>query len=325
MIQRISYRKRTVQGMNLYPPPELPRRGSGSTVTRTSRDASRNELGQFLKARRAELSPRAVGLPEHGTLRRVPGLRREEVAQLASISAQYYTRLEQGRLQASAPVLAILAEVLRLNDDQRDYLFELAGKENARPRMQKGQAVRPPLQRLLDTLSDVSALVLGRRMEILAWNSLAAALITDFSQIPQENRNYVRLVFTDPTARERYDVNWESLARDCVAFLQMEAARNPADQRLTALVGELSVQDPDFRQWWAAHHVAHRAFGTKTIRHPIAGELTLDWESLTSAADSDQQLVLWTAEPGTPSHEGLRFLAAWTTTSRTPTEPVDEP
>ncbi|MFD5125226.1 helix-turn-helix domain-containing protein [Streptomyces sp. NPDC058385] len=288
-----------------------------------SRDVNRSELGQFLKARRAELSPAAMGLPETGALRRVPGLRREEVAQLASISAQYYTRLEQGRLQASAPVLNILAGVLRLDDDQRDYLFELAGKESARPRRQKGQKVRPPLQRLLDTLTDIPALVLGRRMDILAWNPLAAALLTDFSQIPQEQRNYVRLVFTDPTVRDRY-LDWETIAQDCVAFLRMEAARNPDDPRLTALVGELSVQDPHFRKWWAGHHVARRAFGTKTMRHPVAGELTLDWETLNSAGDSDQQLTVWTAEPGTPSYEGLRFLASWTSTDRGAARPSDK-
>ncbi|MFJ3640198.1 helix-turn-helix domain-containing protein [Streptomyces sp. NPDC090108] len=276
-----------------------------------SRDVNRSELGQFLRARRAELSPAAMGLPETGTHRRVPGLRREEVAQLASISEQYYTRLEQGRLQASAPVLTVLARVLRLDDDQRDYLFELAGKESARPHRQKGQKVRPPLQRLLDTLTDIPAVVLGRRMDILAWNPLAAALITDFSRIPQEQRNYVRLVFTDPAVRDRY-LDWETIARDCVAFLRMEAARNPDDPRLTALVGELSVKDPQFRQWWAGHHVAHRAFGTKTMRHPVAGELVLDWETLGSAADPDQQLTVWTAEAGTPSYEGLRFLASWT-------------
>ncbi|MEW2318249.1 helix-turn-helix domain-containing protein [Streptomyces bauhiniae] len=281
-----------------------------------SRQINRSELGQFLKARRSELSPSAVGLPETGTLRRVPGLRREEVAQLASISAQYYTRLEQGRLQASAPVLTILAGVLRLDDGQRDYLFELAGKENTRPRRQKDQKVRPSMQRLLESLTDIPAMVLGRRMDILAWNSLASALITDFSRIPQEQRNYVRLIFSDSTVRSRY-VDWESMARDCVAFLRMEAARNPDDPRLTALVGELSVKDPHFRQWWAGHHVAHRAFGTKAMRHPVAGDLILDWETLSSAGDPDQQLTVWTAEPGTPSYDGLRFLASWSATDRT--------
>ncbi|MEV8048336.1 helix-turn-helix transcriptional regulator [Streptomyces griseoluteus] len=288
-----------------------------------STDVNRSELGQFLKARRAELSLTALGLPETGTLRRVPGLRREEVAQLASISTQYYTRLEQGRLQASAPVLSVLAKVLRLNDDQRDYLFELAGKETARPRPQKGQKVRQPLQVLLDTLSDIPAVILGSRMDILAWNPLASALITDFSTMPQDQRNYVRLIFTDPMMRNRY-TDWESIAKDCVAFLRMEAARHPDDPRLAALVGELSVQDRNFRQWWADHHVARRAFGRKTMYHPAVGELVLDWETLTSAADSDQQLIIWTAEPGTPSDERLRLLASWTTTASPPPRQRDK-
>ena len=208
-----------------------------------SRDAHLNELGDFLKARRAELSPQSMGLPDNGTLRRVPGLRRGEVALLAAISTEYYTRLEQGRMEASAPVLMTLARVLRLDDDQRDYLLELAGKDNARPRRRAAQKVRPQMRRLLDNLVDTPALVLGRRMDILAWNPLAAALMTDFSQIPEERRNSVRLVFTDPAMRNLY-TDWEDVARTNVAFLRMEAADNPDDPRLSELVEELSVRDP---------------------------------------------------------------------------------
>ncbi|MBY8856916.1 helix-turn-helix transcriptional regulator [Nocardia sp. CA2R105] len=271
---------------------------------------NRAELGQFLKARRAELTPEAVGIPDNGSPRRVQGLRREEVAQLVSISAQYYTRLEQGRIQASAPVLTTLADALRLDEDQRGYLFDLAGKGNPRPRRLKSQRIRPPLERLLATLTDIPAFILGLRMDILAWNDLAAALITDFAEIPQNRRNYARILFTDPIMRERY-LKWEIVARDCVAYLRMEAARDPDDPRLSALVGELSVQSPEFRTWWAGHYVAHRTFGIKTIRHPIAGDLTLEWENLASSADPGQQLVIWTAEPGSASEEALRFLASW--------------
>lgn len=261
-----------------------------------------------------------MGLPESGALRRVPGLRREEVAQLTAISTVYYTRLEQGRIEASTPVLIALTRALRLDEDQRDYMLELAGKENARPRRHAAQKVRPPLRRLLDSLTDTPALVLGRRMDILAWNPLAAALMMDFSQIPEEQRNAVRLVFTDPTFRELY-VDWESAARTTVAFLRMEAADNPDDPRMTALVEDLSEQDPQFREWWAAHHVAHHAMGTKTFRHPVAGDLTLDWETLACPTDPDQQLVILTAMPGSPSHEGLRFLASWAATHQ-PTDAV---
>ncbi|MEV0262412.1 helix-turn-helix transcriptional regulator [Streptomyces sp. NPDC050617] len=269
-----------------------------------------DELGAFLKARRAELGPGSVGLPETGGRRRVSGLRREEVAQLVAISTDYYTRLEQGRIQGSAPVLDALARALHLDDDQRAYLFELAGRLVERPVRRTQQKVRAPLRRLLDDMGTTPALVLGRRMDILAWNPQAAALVTDFSRIPEKQRNYIRLVFTDPSMRELY-ADWRDVAHTCVAQLRMEAARDPDSPRLAALVGELSVQDADFRRWWAAHHVAMRGIGTKTLKHPVVGELTLDWDTLASTTDADQQLVVWTAEPGSPSHDALRALASW--------------
>ncbi|MGW3817337.1 helix-turn-helix domain-containing protein [Streptomyces sp. NPDC005046] len=274
-----------------------------------TRNGPLNELGEFLKQRRAALSPRTVGLPETGT-RRVKGLRREEVAQLAAISTDYYTRVEQGRMQASAPVLATLAQVLHLDDDQRDYLFELAGRTSGRTRRRPVQKVQPQLQRVLDDLTATPAIVMGRRMDILAWNSLGAALVTNFGEVPEKKRNYIRILFTDPAMRTLY-ADWESVARTAVAQLRMEAAKYPDDSRLTALVGELSVQDADFRQWWAARHVAARTIGTKTLNHPVAGKLVLDWDTLTASTDPDQQLVVWTAEVGTPSHDGLRILASW--------------
>lgn len=274
------------------------------------RKAHRSELGDFLKARRAELGPRQVGLPDTGAMRRVPGLRREEVAQLAAISTDYYTRLEQGRISASVSVLGALARVLRLDDDQRSYLSELAGKDAARPRRRTRQKVQPSLRRLLDDLRFTAALVLGRRMDILAWNPLAAALVTDFAQIPEKQRNYIRLVFTDPAMRTLY-ADWDVVAHTCVALLRREAAQYPDDPQLATLVGELSVQDTRFRQWWAAHHVAGQRIGTKNLHHPVVGDLTLDWDTLTCATDPDQQLILWTAEPGSSSHEGLRILASW--------------
>ncbi|GAA3122834.1 hypothetical protein GCM10010449_50840 [Streptomyces rectiviolaceus] len=205
------------------------------------------ELGEFLKARRAELSPRTVGLPDSGTPRRVAGLRREEVAQLASISTDYYTRLEQGRMQPSVQVLQTLVRALHLQDDQRDYLLDLAGKTGARPRGKARQKVKPQLRRLLD-LTATPAIVLGRRMDVLAWNALGAALVTDFSEVPEKERNYVRLLFTDPALRNLYP-DWETVARTAVAQLRREAAKYPQDPRLVALVGELSVRDEDFRTW----------------------------------------------------------------------------
>ncbi|MFG3017894.1 helix-turn-helix domain-containing protein [Streptomyces sp. NPDC048254] len=288
-------------------------------------DAHLNELGEFLKARRAELSPRTVGLPEAGGPRRVAGLRREEVALLASISTDYYTRVEQGRIQASAPVLAAIARALHLGNDQRDYMFELAGKGIGRPRRRAVQKVQPQLQRLMNDLTATPAMVLGRRMDILAWNPTAAALVTDFAKVPEKKRNYIRLLFTDPAVKALYP-DWENVGRGCVAQLRNEAAKYPDDPKLTALVGELSVQNDHFRQWWGAHHVSALTVGTKTISHPVAGELRLEWDTLTCSTDPDQQLVIWTAEPGTSSYDGLRFLSSWASTpqpQQTASDPAD--
>jgi transcriptional regulator with XRE-family HTH domain len=278
------------------------------------RMADPSELGAFLKARRSDLTASDVGLPEGGRHRRVAGLRREEVAQLAAISVDYYTRLEQGRINASGPVLASLARVLRLDDDQRTYVYELAGKTpTARPRRRPQQKVRPHMQRLLDHLTDTPAMVMTPILDILAWNPLAAALMIDFSQVPERERNFLRLIFTDPRMRNLYP-DWEGLARACVAYVRMEAAESPEDLRLATLVGELSVHDPHFRQWWAGHHVAMKRRGTRTYRHPVVGEITLDWDTLTYDADPDQQLIVYTAEPGSRSHEALNLLSSWAAT-----------
>ena len=271
------------------------------------------ELGAFLKARRAQLSPHDVGLPETGTRRKVAGLRREEVAQLAVISVDYYTRLEQGRVQASAPVLGTLARALRLDEDQQAYLYEIAGKTDATPRRRRAaQRIRPAMRRLLDQLTQTPAVVLGRRMDILAWNPMAAALYTDFGLLPDARRNYVRLLFTDPIVRGMHR-EWEHDARDAVAALRMGAARDPTDPRLAQLVGELSVADPDFRAWWAEHYVNSASHGTKDYQHRTVGSLTLDCDTWDSPDGSGQRLMVLTAEPGTPSCDALRILASWTT------------
>lgn len=275
-----------------------------------ARDPLKNELGTFLKARRAELTTREAGLPDGPGRRRVAGLRREEVAALTSISTDYHTRIEQGRIPVSEPVLGTLADVLKLDEDQRHYLFSLAGKPSTRAPRQTTQKVKPQLQRLLDDLAATPAIVMGRRMDVLAWNRLAAAMITDFGQIPAKHRNYVRILFTDPTMRTLYQ-DWESVAKTAVSQLRMEAAKYPADPRLTTLVGELSVTDTHFAQWWAARNVASLSTGTKTLIHPTAGQLVLDWDTLAEAGDADQQLVVWTAARDSPTREALCFLASW--------------
>ena len=277
----------------------------------STRAADPTALGAFLKARRSELTPRAVSLPEGGTHRRVDGLRREEVAQLAAISTDYYTRLEQGRIDASASVLESLARVLRLDADQRTYLYELAGKNpSTRPRRRGPQKVRPHLQRLLDQLTNTPAMVMTPIMDILAWNPLAAALMIDFADVPERERNFLRLVFTDPRMRNLYP-DWEGLARACVSYVHMEAAESLGDLRLATLVGELSVRDENFRQWWAGHNVAIKRRGTRTYNHPVVGEITLDWDTLSYYPNPEQQLIVYTAEPGSPSEQALGVLAAW--------------
>ncbi|MEV5709036.1 helix-turn-helix domain-containing protein [Actinoallomurus sp. NPDC052274] len=272
----------------------------------------RSELGAFLKARRAQLAPADFGLPGTDSRRKVAGLRREEVAQLAAISVDYYTRLEQGRVRASASVLATLARTLRLDDDQQRYLYELAGKADARPRRRRpAQRVRPPMRRLLDQLTGTPAIILGRRLDILDWNSGAAALYTDFSLVPASRRNYLLLLFTDSTIREMHR-DWEHDARDAVAALRMEAAADPDDPELARLVGELSVQDADFRTWWAEHRVNSAGYGTKHYRHRLVGDLNLDCDTWSSPDGSGQRLMVLTAEPGSPSDDALRILSAWT-------------
>jgi transcriptional regulator with XRE-family HTH domain len=278
-----------------------------------------NGLGDFLKARRAELTLRDVGLPEAGTHRKVTGLRREEVAQLAAISVDYLTRLEQGRVQASASVLSTLCRALRLDDDQQTYLYQLAGKA-PRPRRRPAQKARPAMRRLLDQLTQTPAIVLGRRLDILAWNASATALYTDFARIPARHRNYVRLLFTDPVFRGLH-AEWRRDARIVVASLRMEAANDPDDPELAILIGELSVQDADFRSWWASHQVTGAGYGTKHYRHPLVGDLTLDCDTWDSPDHSGQRLMVLSAEPGTPSGERLRILSSWNAEPLGPSAP----
>lgn len=266
-----------------------------------------NELGTFLRARRGGLTPREVGLVDTAGPRRVSGLRREEVAQLASISTDYYTRLEQGRIRASAPVLTALADALQLDGDERAYLFSLAEKHPAPAPRRGTQKVQPQLRRVLDDLTTIPAIVMGRRMDILGWNRLAAAMMVDYSQIPVAERNYIRLLFTHPNMLSLYE-DWDSVAITAVSQLRMEAARYPDDPRLAKLVGELSMQNPKFSTWWAARSVATLSTGRKTLIHPEVGELVLDWDTLIKADDAEQQLVVWTAEPGTPSHDAMLRL-----------------
>ncbi|MCW4355751.1 helix-turn-helix transcriptional regulator [Hoyosella sp. YIM 151337] len=271
------------------------------------------ELGAFLKTRRGELTPPNVGLPDLDQRRRVSGLRREEVAQLAAISTDYYTRIEQGRLAPSESVLEALVSALQLDTDQAEYLVSLAdhAAHRSTPRPAQNRTgmsrVRPQVRRLLDQLTETPAIVLGPRTDILAWNSLATKVYADFDQMSPRELNYVRLIFTDPRMRELF-ADWPSVARSCVAILRREAAANPADPALSALVGDLTIADRQFGQWWAARNVARQDFGTKILNHPVVGELTLDWEIFRYSGAPEQQLVLNSAEDGSPTQQRLAQL-----------------
>ncbi|MFJ2651480.1 helix-turn-helix transcriptional regulator [Streptomyces sp. NPDC087420] len=288
----------------------------------------RNELAGFLRARRAALDPRRMGMPDDGRPRRVPGLRREELAQLAHVSIDYIVRLEQGRTrQVSRPVLDALADALRLAPDERSYLFAVADVTQTPPARQPAeQRVDPQLLRLLDGMPDIPALVLGRRQDVLAWNSAAVALLTDFGALPPRERNLYRLTFLDEAFRALY-ADWPRVARECVAVLRMEAGRHPDDPVLTSLVGELSVRDPDFRAWWGSHQVRGPRELTKTYRHPVVGTLTLDVQQLSVDTRPDQRLITYTAPPGSPAEEALHFLLHWSarTTGRRNDRPTERP
>lgn len=273
-----------------------------------------SELAEFLSTCRARVGPQQVGLEPESARRRVPGLRREELARLAGVSVDYYTRLEQGRSRsASAEVLDALAAALQLNEAERQHLFNLARPEPARrKRRARPQRVDPATLRLIEALDQVCcpAFVLGRRLDVLAHNRLAGALITEFRALPAPQRNQARFVFFDPHARELY-ADWATVAADTVAMLRLDAGRYPDDPQLSALIGELSIHSEQFRKWWSDHQVHQRTTGTKAYRHPLVGDLTVEYQALHPAGDADQTLFVYTTEQGSASETSLRLLAHW--------------
>jgi transcriptional regulator with XRE-family HTH domain len=277
-------------------------------------DRQSSELAEFLSVRRAGLTPQDVGLDGPAARRRVPGLRREELARLAGVSVDYYTRLEQGRSRsASTDVLDALAAALQLNDAERQHLHLLAKPEPAqRKRRARPQSVDRATLRLLELFDQVSspAFVLGRRLDVLAHNRLAGALITEFRELPAPLRNQARFVFFDPHARELY-TDWDEVAADTVAMLRLDAGRYPDDEKLSALVGELSIRSVEFRSWWSKHNVERRTTGRKGYHHPIVGDLTVDYQALNPSGDPDQVLIVYTTEPGSADETSLRLLANW--------------
>jgi transcriptional regulator with XRE-family HTH domain len=269
----------------------------------------RHELAEFLRSRRARLRPTDVGMPA-GQRRRTPGLRREEVAALAAISVDYYTRLEQARgPQPSRQVLTGLSRALRLSDDERAHLFRLAG-EQPQPPAGMVTDVRPGILHMLDRLDDTPAMVLDAKYQVLAWNQLAAALIWDFSTLPPRERNLVRRRFLDPP--EQSPCRWETaetiqFAREVVADLRTAVARYPEDQELHELIEDVRAGSPEFARLWADHEVRVQRSMCKTIWHPQVGPINVHSEMLL-VPDCDQRIMLYTTEPGTPSHEALELL-----------------
>ncbi len=276
-------------------------------------DGKRTELSEFLRTRRARVQPEDVGIDaEAAGPRRVPGLRREELAQLAAVSVDYYVRLEQGRrVNASDQVLDAIAHALGLDETERAHLIDLARPAPPRssPAILK-QRVRPGTRLLLDGLVG-PGFVLGPRLEILATNHMARALLCDFDSRPLRDRNHARWVFLDSATRSLY-ADWDRVARDNVAVLRLAAGRYPDDPELAALIGELTVKSPEFARWWAAHDVLRRSHGTKRFRHPVVGELTISYEALTLPDDPEQTLFIYSTEPGSPSRHALDLLANWT-------------
>ncbi|MEU8591534.1 helix-turn-helix transcriptional regulator [Streptomyces sp. NPDC048664] len=272
----------------------------------------RAELSEFLRTRRARLKPQDVGLPDYGRHRRVPGLRREELAQLAGVSVAYYTRLEQGNGQnVSAEVLGAIARALRLSDAEHAHLTHLAKpKAHAKKPSPRPQKVRTSLCQLLDAFADVPAYITGRRAEILAWNRMAAAVFGDWGELAPQERNWARMVFLRPEYHDLF-VDWEQKAIDIVCLLRYEAGCHADDPRLSALVGELSVKSEEFRRLWATHDVKEKSYGLKRMRHPLVGDLELQFESFRMPGDAEQALVTYHAEPGSASADALRLLASW--------------
>jgi transcriptional regulator with XRE-family HTH domain len=277
---------------------------------------TRTEIREFLTSRRAKITPDQVGLTAYGP-RRVPGLRREEVAVLAGVSVPYYTRLERGDMSGvSDSVLEALARALQLDDAERAHLFDLAraAGPSARPRRRPAQRIRPSVQRLLDAMTGAPALVQNGRLDILAANPLGRALYSDMHAQQGGPVNHARFVFLDPRAQDFYG-DWERAASDTVAILRTEAGRDPYDRGLSDLVGELSTRSDEFRTRWAAHNVRIHRTGVKHFHHPVVGDLSLTYEMLELAADTGLSILTYTAEPGSRSEEGLRLLGSWAATA----------
>lgn len=278
----------------------------------------RAEVREFLMTRRARITPQVVGLPTSNS-RRVAGLRRSEVAALAGVSVEYYTRIERGTINGASPqVLEGIAQALRLDAGEREHLFHLAQAANPvarapRRRNPKSWVPHQILQWVLDAVTAGPAFVRNGRMDLLAANQLARAFYCDVYQMPGQPPNLARFTFFDERAVDFYP-DWELFAEVTVAILRTEASRDPHNRALQELIGELSTRSQDFRRRWGAHNLRHHGTGSKTFHHRVVGELTLAFEGLEMAAEPGLTLTIYTAEPGSPSEQALKLLASWAAT-----------
>jgi transcriptional regulator with XRE-family HTH domain len=290
----------------------------------------RDQIRDFLATRRAKLTPEQVGLPTSGR-RRVPGLRREEVAVLAGVSTEWYTRLEKGHISGvSEEVLNAVAQALRLDQDERTYLFDLAHAARRAPSRRKDVQVPPPVQWLLDSMTMSAAFVRNGRQDLIAGNALARALLAPVFDSPataQHGRaNIARYVFLDPGSQQFF-VDWDAATVVTAALLRAEAGREPHDRVLHDLVGELSTLSTEFRSQWAVHDVRIRHNGSKRLWHPQVGDLELTYQSLDLPMSNRTvyDLTIYTAEPGTPSEDRLKLLASLAAIHPQATEPTNRP
>jgi transcriptional regulator with XRE-family HTH domain len=281
---------------------------------------NRTEIRDFLVTRRARITPEQAGVLFYGGMRRVPGLRRGEVATLAGVSIEYYTRLERGNLAGvSEDVLEAVSRALQLDEAERAHLFALARSagpgSRARRRPARQQSIRPGVQLALNAITGAPAFVGNGRLDILAANRLGFALYSDMYANPARPANHARYVFLDDRSRS-FHPNWDKAADETVAILHTAAGRDPYDRALTDLVGELSTRSDEFRARWAAHNVRQHFTGVKHFHHPVVGELHLLFEAMELSADTGLSLYVYSPEPGSPSDDAVRLLASWAVTDQ---------
>lgn len=297
-------------------------RAAASRRTVDGMDAH-DDIGEFLTSRRARLTPAQAGLPDFGGRRRVPGLRREEVALLAGMSSEYYKRLERGNATGvSEAVIDGVSRALQLDEAEHAHLYDLIRTANAGAHPQRRRAstrkttLTAGMQQTIDAMSTVPVFIQNGRLNAIATNQLGRALFSEMFDSAKPPVNAARFVFLDPRAQVFYQ-DWEATTRQMVAILRAEAGRSPYDRQLSDLVGELSTRSDLFRRLWGAHDVREHRTGIKSIHHPIVGDLDLTYQSMDLAADRGLQMLVFSAEPGSASHDRLQLLANWATSNHT--------